>query len=494
MKRIWLFLISASFFALNLSLSLAAVSVPDAAAEIDALIEANLNARGMKRNDAVGDEVFVRRIYLDLAGRIPTTAEASEFFASRDAEKRRALIRALLSRESYVSNFYNLWADVLRYKSFFNNTANVIPAAYGAYIKDSLRSNKPYDQFVREMLSAKGYAWDNGAIGYYQRDPEMPLDNMAITSRIFLGTRMECAQCHDHPFDKWKQTEFYHLAAYTHSNRSIHEAFEGPRIAMKTREERVMRQFHQEKSASTDGGKAAAERKDARIAALDNRGVVGIIKSCVGQLFSPIGLSRDAGKELKLPHDFKEPDGKPFDVMDPAPFMGGTAEVSPGQDPAEAFAQWVASPENPRFTKVIVNRLWRKMFGLPLTEFFDELKDDRKAMLPDVEAHLEKLMVALGYDMKAFLEIIANTRAYQSAVTLEEFLPGSDYPFQGPLLRRMTAEQIWDSIVTLASEDPDAQDVVKLAREKRRIQVSKLPMMPIRILMPTHCWTPPQRS
>jgi hypothetical protein len=145
-----------------------------------------------------------------------------------------------------VSNFYNFWADVLRLKSYFVNTANVVPAAYARWIKESLRTNKPYDQFVREMLSARGYCWENGAVGDYLRDPAMPLDNMALTTRVFLGTRIECAQCHDHPFDKWKQTEFYHLAAFTYGNKPVHEALAGVREAFKAREQAITDDFNRE--------------------------------------------------------------------------------------------------------------------------------------------------------------------------------------------------------------------------------------------------------
>jgi hypothetical protein len=84
------------------------------------------------------------------------------------------------------------------------------------FVKESLRENKPYDAFVREMVAAQGKAWDNGAIGYYMRDRGMPLDNMANTVRVFLGTRIECAQCHNHPFDKWTQMQFYKMAAFTY--------------------------------------------------------------------------------------------------------------------------------------------------------------------------------------------------------------------------------------------------------------------------------------
>ena len=445
-----------------------------AAAHIDSLLAADWKKAGVTANAPISDETFLRRIYLDLAGRVPTSTEAIAFLNSKAADNRSALINELLSRESYVSHFYNFWADILRLKSTFPNTANVVPAAYAKFIKESLRANKPYDQFVREMLSAKGYAWDNAAVGYYGRDPEMPLDNMAITSRIFLGTRIECAQCHNHPFDKWKQTEFYQLAAYTIGNRAVNEAFSGARDAQKKREQAVLDDFKKEKAAATDGGKAAEARKKERLDALEYRKIVGIIKGCVGQLFSPIGMERRAESVLKLPTDFHQSDGKPGDVIKPRPLFGAAPELSPGNDSAEVFARWTTSPENPAFTKVIVNRLWKRMFGVALIEPLDELRDDTKAMAPEVEGYLEKLMIALKYDMRAFLAVIANTRAYQSAMAHEEFAAGSTYHFQAPVLRRMTAEQIWDSLVALASYEPDARDLKREERDARRIAVSQM--------------------
>jgi hypothetical protein len=302
----------------------------------------------------------------------------------------------------------------------------------------------------------------------------MPLDNMAITSRIFLGTCIECAQCHDHPSDKWKQTDFYHLAAYTYGNKSVNEPFAAARAAIRAREQAIHADYLKEKAASTDGGKAAAERKKARLEEIETRGIAGVIKGCVGQLFSPVGLDRDIGRVLKLPHDFKEKDGKPFDVMKPATLLGPAAEIAPGQDPAEAFADWVASPKNPRFTRVVVNRLWREMFGVPLTEGFDDLRDNTKAMVPEVEAYLEKLMIDHKYDMKFFLAVVANTKAYQSAVSRNEFARGDVYHFTAPVLRRMSAEQVWDSFMALLSHEPDARDHEREAREDRRVNVSKM--------------------
>lgn len=449
-------------------------SVKKAASAIDSILESHWKSKGLKPSAPTSDEVFLRRIYLHLAGRIPTASEAVTFLESTNPGKRHTLISNLLAQESFVSHFYNFWADVLRFKSHYVNRANVIEAAYNQFIRESIRANKPYDKFVFELLSAKGYAWENGAIGYYHRDPEMPLENMAITSRIFLGTRIECAQCHDHPFDKWKQTQFYHLAAYTYGNKPVNEAFGAARDAIRNRQQAITDDFKREKAASKDGGKAAELLKNQRLEAMEYRKVVGIIKGPVGQLLSPIGLERKYDAILKLPHDFKEDDGKPFEAIKPATLMGPQATVEPGADPAEVFARWVTSPENPRFTKVIVNRLWKIMFGVALHEPLDDLRDSSTAMVPALEENLEKLMISLRYDMRAFISVVANTKAYQSAATTSEFIPGESYDFQGPILRRMTAEQAWDSMIALANHEPDARNIKREQLEERRINISRM--------------------
>ncbi|OYW30885.1 MAG: hypothetical protein B7Z47_02795, partial [Chthoniobacter sp. 12-60-6] len=193
------------------SLARADPKVSAAAAEIDALLARDWAAHNLTPNASADDSVFVRRIYLDVVGRIPTTREAEEFLASREEGRRPALIDKLLDSEGYVQNYFHYWADVLRVQSKGQRTG----PAYVHFVKDALRTNKPYDLFVREMIAGAGKAWSDGAIGYYTRDRGMPLDNMASTVRVFLGTRIECAQCHNHPFDKWTQKQFYEMAAFT---------------------------------------------------------------------------------------------------------------------------------------------------------------------------------------------------------------------------------------------------------------------------------------
>ena len=181
---------------------------------IDTLIETNLQAQGIEPNPPVDDATFLRRAYLNIGGRIPTIEEAEAFHANPGPGKRQQLIRALLNSEAYVSHFYNFWADILRLQdsgprrnSFLN---------YQFWLKKALRENMPYNQFVYELVTARGKSWENGAVGYYFRDRGMPLDNMSNTVRIFLGTRLECAQCHDHPFDQWTQMDYYKMAAFSY--------------------------------------------------------------------------------------------------------------------------------------------------------------------------------------------------------------------------------------------------------------------------------------
>ena len=189
-----------------------------AADRIDQFIEAGYAANDVEAHPEVSDETFVRRIYLDIAGRIPTREESKTFLADTGANKRNRLINQLLESEAYVHHFFNYWSDLLRAKTRISGNGNSTPAgmAYLEWIKDALRDNMPYDEMARALIAADGQSWNNGAVGYYLRDYGMPLDNLALTSQVFLGTQIVCAQCHDHPFDEWTQMDYYKMAAFTY--------------------------------------------------------------------------------------------------------------------------------------------------------------------------------------------------------------------------------------------------------------------------------------
>lgn len=460
-------------------------SKPDtrsASKQIDAILSADWQKNKLKPNDVAPDDVFVRRIYLDVAGRIPTQREAETFLADKGTDKRSKLIDQLLAGEGYVQHMFNYWADILRLQT--NGNAGVITGtAYAKFLKESLRSNKPYDQIVRELVASKGEAWENGAIGYYMRDRGMPLDNMAATVRVFLGTRIECAQCHNHPFDKWSQKQFYEMAAFTYgveTNDYYGSTQMGVRDLMRDNEKAAREKFKQPEIKKTmtpeerAAAKAASEEmgKQARLASEATRKEQRYMNEALNDVRNVLrytSVNLNSKKELRLPHDYKYPDMKPKDKVTALTMMGESVTCPPDATSVELYAKWMTSPENPRFTNVIANRLWKKAFGMGLIEPVDELLDTTVAMNPDLMKYLEKLMVSLNYDMKDYLRVLYNTQTYQRSVTKEEIPAGVDYHFTGPLLRRMSAEQMWDSFVALINPTPDMPNLATREQGEKRL-------------------------
>lgn len=493
--------------AVNLCASVALavpVDTSSAAKQIDAILAKDWAANKLQGNPAADDTTFVRRVYLDVIGRIPTTREADAFLASKDTDKRAKLIDKLLGSEAYVQHSFNYWADVLRAQSNGNQAGAITGAAYTNFIKESLRQNKPYDQFVREMVAAQGKAWDNGAIGYYMRDRGMPLDNMANTVRVFLGTRIECAQCHNHPFDKWSQMQFYQMAAYTYGVQTqdyYGGTMEGVRDLLKEKEDAVRASIKEpqrpqrvKNNNMTKEERVAAEkeyvakqkqyelamrevnkkREEARQKfRSESRGYQESMRDVSDTMRYTSVSMRD--RKVQLPHDYQYTDAKPKSSVEGKVMMGHECNTLPGETPLEAYARWMTSKDNPRFTSVIANRMWKRVFGLALIEPLDELLDTTAPMNPEMQKHIEKLMADVNYDMKAFQRILLNTSAYQRQVTREEYAPGTTYHFTGPLLRRMTAEQMWDSFVTLINPNPDMiNEATREAMEQRILQAKKI--------------------
>ena len=466
------------------SLARAGTDVSAAAAEIDALLAKDWAAHNLTPNAPADDTVFVRRIYLDVVGRIPTTREAEEFLASREEGRRAALIDKLLDSEGYVQNYFHYWADVLRVQSKDQRTG----PAYVHFVKDALRSNKPYDMFVREMIAGEGKAWSYGAIGYYKRDRGMPLDNTASTVRIFLGTRIECAQCHNHPFDKWTQKQFYEMAAFTYGaeirdygggvaggisdllrdqGMAIHTMFKQPEWPKNTAAE-AERLAYWAEVEKVRRARQQAEEALHQAERLYNQALYR------GNPHYP-KVTFDERRKVTLPKDYPYDDAKPKSVVEAAAMMGHACTPLPGETRVQAYARWLANPDNDRFNKVVVNRLWKKAFGLALIEPLDDLTDNTVAVNPELLSHLEKLMVSLNYDMKAYLRILFNTSTYQRQASHEEMAPGTACHFTGPLLRRMTAEQLWDSFVTLINPNPDMLNITaREYLEQRRLAVENV--------------------
>ena len=178
---------------------------------IDDLVWKKLAALGITPSAPAPETTWLRRAFIDIIGRLPAPDEVREFLADASADRRRKVIDRLLERPEYADYWANKWADLLRPNPYRVGVKAVFN--YDAWIRDAFRKNKPYDQFVRELVAAQGSTWENGAVTLF-RDRREPDEITTIISQLFLGIRLECAKCHHHPFEKWGQEDFYGFAAY----------------------------------------------------------------------------------------------------------------------------------------------------------------------------------------------------------------------------------------------------------------------------------------
>lgn len=396
------------------------------AKKLDALMKSAQTRNGVTPNPMTTDAQFVRRVYLEITGTIPTLKQAYDFIKSKNPAKREKLIDTLLNSEGYVSHHFNYWGNILRVRDrLASNNNNVISQPYHEWIKESLRENTPYNKWVHQMLTAEGKIWDNPAVGYLMRDSGMELDAVDHMVRAFLGTQIGCARCHDHPFDEWTQMQFYQMAAFMYGTRTRRGG--GDKMYGKNPVTRVRAEMKKINPDQNTGGDF-------------NR----VLQANFFTVFD------QPGRRLRLPHDYQYDDGKPKSVVNPSPIFGKPIKIAKGQTPREAVADWMTSPENPRFAKAITNRLWAKAMGIGLIEPVDDLNADSRPSVPAAMKFLTEEMVRLNFDMKEFLRIVYNSRTWQRQATPEAVDPLKPYYFPGPILRRMTAEQTWDSLLTLA--------------------------------------------
>jgi len=394
-------------------------NVTSAAADIDRIVESVLTAQGQKLNAPATDEQFMRRIYIDAIGRIPTAAEAQAFLSDRNPDRRAKLIDKLVYSPGYTMQMFDWMADLLRVKDAF---AKGIPAfTFEDWLKMRLATNAPWDSMVKEMLTADGRLCDNGASGFLLFDAEMPLDGVANLMTTFLGTNMACAQCHDHPLAEWKQRDFYQMAAFF----------------------------------------GATDEKDEKMIGMVRKAVAkdeGIPKNMVKKIadVNAFRLEDENRQKLTFPKDYKYKDAKPLSPVSPVLVTWNKTDAAlpiykvDTTKPAHLrgeFANWMTSPQNPRFATNIANRLWKKAFGLAVEEPVNDIDDLSKSSSPELLAHLTQIMVSARFDMREFQRVIYNSKTYQAAASPSPDLSKGPYLFNGPVVRRLSAEQVWDSLM-----------------------------------------------
>jgi hypothetical protein len=320
---------------------------------IDGHVWAKLQQLRLTPSESAIDATFHRRAFLDVIGRLPTPAETRAFLADASPKKREALIDALLARPEYADFWANKWTDLLRPNPYHVG----IKATYNfdQWLRQAFRANMPYDQFVREIVAAKGSTFTHGPAVFYRNRRE-PDELTTMVSQLFLGVRLDCAKCHHHPFEVWGQDDFYSFAAFF----------------------------------------GRVGRKGVGISAPISGGEEAI------HLGS--GTGRRGGSTVKHPLTGKE--------MTPTPLLGTPLDIPTEKDPRDVLADWVTAPENPYFAKVIVNRVWADLMGRGIVDPVDDLRATNPPSNPELLDALAKNFRDNKCDLKQLIRVICTSHAY----------------------------------------------------------------------------------
>jgi hypothetical protein len=327
-----------------------------------------------------GESTFLRRAYVDIIGRLPTPEEARAYLADESTTKRERLIDALLQRPEYADFWANKWADLLRPNPYRVGIKAVFN--FDAWIRDSFRQNKPYDQFVRELVAAQGSTFRNGAAVLF-RDRRDPEELTTIVSQLFLGVRLECAKCHHHPFEIWGQDDFYSFASFF----------------------------------------ARVRRKGTGLSPPISGSEEIMFTSAKGMAKHPL-----TGAELP-----------------PRPLLGQPLELGEEDDPREALAAWITGPENPLFAKVIVNRVWADLMGRGIVEPIDDLRGTNPPSNGPLLDALADDFKRQGCDLKQLIRTIATSYVYGLSSLPNERNAGDTRNYSRHYRRRLRAEVLLDA-------------------------------------------------
>ncbi|HUE70182.1 MAG TPA: DUF1549 and DUF1553 domain-containing protein [Pirellulaceae bacterium] len=357
---------------------------------IDELVWAKLQSLSITPSAPCDDATFIRRASCDLIGRLPTPDEVRSFLADTSSEKREKLVDVLLARPEYADFWANKWADLLRPNPYRVGIKAVFN--YDQFIRDSFRQNKPYDQFVRDLVTAQGSTWKNGATVLF-RDRRTPDEITPLVSQLFLGVRLECAKCHHHPFEKWGQDDFYSFAAY--------------------------------------------------FARLDHKGT---------GLSPPISGGEEivlTGKRGEVKHPVTGA------VLPPRPLFGTAAPVEQEGDPRESLAAWMTSEQNDYFAQVIANRLWADLMGRGLVEPVDDLRATNPASNPPLLAALGEHLREQKFDLKKLLRAIATSHVYSLSTTPTERNVSDTRNHSRRYRSRLRAEVLADAFADISGVPED---------------------------------------
>ncbi len=360
---------------------------------IDHDVFAKLRTLRMQPSGLCSESVFLRRVYLDTLGILPTASEARAFLDDSRPDKRARLIEELLRRPEFADFWALKWSDLLRNEEKVLDRKGV--RAFHDWLRDQIAEGVPLNEFARELLSARGSTYAEPAANYYRalRDP---LSRAETTAQVFLGIRLQCARCHNHPFDRWTQDDYYGLAAFF------------PRVQYRILEN---------------------NRRDN----LDKHEFVG--EQIVWQ-----------DRESEVTH--------PRTGAVVAPRFPGVATpyFTAEQDRLEALADWIARPDNPFFARAQVNRVWYHLMGRGIVDPNDDFRASNPPVNEELLNDLARDFAAHQFDLRYLVRTILNSRTYQLSDMPNDTNRDDETNFSHALPRPLQAEQLADALAAVTGE------------------------------------------
>ena len=380
---------------------------------IDGPVNAKLKRMRILPSDLCTDAEFLRRVSLDLTGQPPDVERLRAFLAdpTESRKKREAVIDTLLGSKAYGEFWANKFADLLQCNS--ENLGKKGVWMFRGWIEGQLAANRPYDQFVRDLVLAQGSTFENPAGNYLRalRDPSKMTEDI---SQTFLGVRFNCNKCHDHPFERWTQNQYYELGAFF------------GQVAFK-------------------------------------QGTLGrdlLIRG--NETYASEQVSEDIVYRNYNGGDVKHP--KNAAVMKPKVPYGHLRAQTADEDPRKAFADWLTSSDNPYFARSTVNRFWSYFFGRGIIDPVDDIRAGNPPSNPELLAWLEKEFVAGGYDLRQLMRTLCNSRTYQLSIIPNRWNEDDSVNFSHALPRRLSAEQLLDAVSIATGHRPSFKDMPAGAR------------------------------
>ena len=406
-------------------------SPTEVARQLDTLLQQESESYGPTSEDAPGtratksrpldDFGFLRRVTLDLTGHLPTSDEINAFVNDDSPDKRAALVDQLLDDPNYGKTWASYWRDVIMYRRTEDRGLFAVPALQ-QFLTEALNDNIPWDNVARSFVTARGDIREKGQTAIIAAHGGRPEETVAELSRIFLGVQIQCAQCHDHPTDRWSREQFHELAAFF------------PRTFVRPQRKGEQRTF--------------------------------LVASREFPAFRQPKNDRHIGQVEHFMPDLDDPAAKGT-MMEPVFFVSGqrlelgTTDL----DRRDALAEWITSPSNEWFAKALVNRIWAELTGHSFYPNVDDLGPDREPVYPETLEYLASSFVANGYDLKWLFRTITSTEVYHRQSRTRD--DQSRVALTVPLQQRLRADQLFNALVGFLSFD-QTQIVRRLDQMGRR--------------------------